>query len=147
MVPAEKLVEYEVSILAVNIEQGRVEPDRPKMTGFAIRSIPDTTTAAPAVDDDLAPGETTIVREKLRFRKLDVGDRVKKGQLLGIDQSRPWPWKTWPIKQAKVEAAAADVLATARAEGGVGAAACTRSTRCAPPTSGRSRTTTGASPR
>jgi len=110
-IPEDKLITYDVSILAVSINESEwlktalgeriVDPRNP---GRHYRRV--------LPDDELTPGTTTIVRQTLRFRKLEVGDHVHKGQLLGLINPA-LALEDLSIKQAKVEAADADALATA----------------------------------
>jgi WD40 repeat protein/biotin carboxyl carrier protein len=104
-VPDNKLIPFEVSILAVPVgrdekvaDEDRVyDPQNPRRV---LRKARNT--------DNLDPGTTVIVRKKVQYRKLDVGDRVKKGQLLGIIN----PALTvaeMVIKQQNIEGAEADV--------------------------------------
>src|SRR5262249_7681629 len=62
-------------------------------------------------DDELAPGQTAVVRQERRYRKLNLGDRVTKGQLLGLINPA-LAVDDLAIKQAKLEAAEADVHTT-----------------------------------
>ncbi len=104
VVPKDKRIEYEVNILAVPVTTWTgVEPkDRisvPTEPGKFYRRVRPT--------DDLAPGTTTIIRQTLRYRKLDIGDRVEAGQLLGIINP-DLALADLAIKQSKVEGAEAE---------------------------------------
>lgn len=63
------------------------------------------------VNDSMDPGTTKIFNVKLRLRKLREGDLVKSNQILGVINPA-LALNELGIKQAKVEASAADVLAT-----------------------------------
>jgi WD40 repeat protein len=104
-VPKDKLLEYEVSILVVPVTtwdgvapKDRIE-DPTDPTKRLYRRVRPT--------DDLAPGTTSVVLQKLKFRKLDVGDRVKAGQLLGV-VNPDLALADLAIKQSKVEGAEAE---------------------------------------
>jgi WD40 repeat protein len=104
VVPKDKLLEFDVSILVVPVTtwadvepKDRItDPTDPKRLYRRVRPT-----------DDLAPGTTSIVHQKLKFRKLDVGDRVKAGQLLGIINP-DLALADLAIKQSKVEGAEAE---------------------------------------
>ncbi len=103
-VPKEKLLEYDVSILVVPVTtwtdvdpKDRIsDPGNPKQLYRRVRPT-----------DELAPGTTSIMHLKLQFRKLDIGDRVKAGQLLGIINP-DLALADLAIKQSKVEGAEAE---------------------------------------
>jgi WD40 repeat protein len=104
VVPKDKLLEYEVSILVVeestwaDVEpKDRItDPTDPKRLYRRVRPT-----------DALLAGQTSIVLQKLQFRKLDVGDRVRAGQLLGIINPE-LALADLAIKQSKVEGADAE---------------------------------------
>jgi WD40 repeat protein len=113
-VPQDKLITYEVSALAVEVSQAAWEklPEKERVYNPV---GPHFYYRRPLPTDAFEPGRTAIVRQTLRFRKLEMGDRVHKDQVLGwinpalaLDEVG--------IKQANVEAAAADVLATVAAK-------------------------------
>ena len=102
-VPKQKLVEFEVGVLVVAVPSwdGVAEVDR-----FQDPKYPEKYRRALA-SDELIPGKTVVFRQRLRLRKLDVGDRVREGQLLGIINPAV-ALEEMASKQAKLEAADAD---------------------------------------
>jgi WD40 repeat protein len=103
-VPRSKLLEYEVPMLAVRVDTAdawRALPEEERL-----RDVDSPTKYFRAVrgSDSLAPGTTVVIRQKMRFRKLDVGDRVKEGQLLGVINPSLAMEELF-IKQAGVEVA------------------------------------------
>jgi WD40 repeat protein len=103
IIPEHKLVEYEVNLLAVRVSSWAGVPEKDRIQDdkghYYRRWLP---------GDELAPGTTALVRQKLRFRKLDIGDRVRKDQQLGVINPE-LALEEVGTKQAKLEAADADV--------------------------------------
>ncbi len=103
-VPKEKLLEYDVSILVVPVTtwndvdpKDRItDPANPRVLYRRVRPT-----------DELVPGMTSIVHQKLQFRKLDIGDRVKAGQMLGVINP-DLALADLAIKQSKFEGAEAE---------------------------------------
>jgi biotin carboxyl carrier protein len=62
--------------------------------------------------DELPPGATVIVRQRRLLRRIDVGERVRRGQLLGVINPA-LAEDDLALKLSKVEAAAADAAGAA----------------------------------
>jgi hypothetical protein len=114
VIPRHKEVFYEVGLLIVEITRAEWEatPAKDRIQDGAVGrpGSPARYFRRARVTDEMAPGATAIVRQKLRFRKLDIGDRVQAGQLLGVINPAQ-ALDDMAAKQAKVDSAAADVRA------------------------------------
>ncbi len=105
-VPPHKLVEFEVSILAVVAGRDEQVPDderilNPLAPQLRLRKARST--------DSLAPGTTSVVRRKVQLRKLGLGDRIQAGQLLGVIDPA-LAGAEMVSKQRKIEGNHAEVL-------------------------------------
>lgn len=109
-VPADKLLEFDVNILGVRIsrEQWLALPEKERLTD---RRYPDTYFRPSTPDDELAPNTTVMVRHRVKYRTLDVGDRVEAGQMVGLINPI-LALDDVSIKQQKVDAAESDAKAT-----------------------------------
>jgi multidrug efflux pump subunit AcrA (membrane-fusion protein) len=104
--PASKLLKpYEIATLAIEVPSWRNVPVEERL---ADESRPDKYFRKVRSTDTLAPGTTTVVRRKVLLRRLDIGDRVREGQLLGI-VNPALAREDLVIKQEKVQGALADV--------------------------------------
>jgi hypothetical protein len=103
-VPKDKLLEYDVSILVVPVSTWTDVDPKDRITNPA---NPNQLYRRVRPTDELAPGTTCIIHQKLQFRKLDIGDRVKAGQMLGIINP-DLALADLAIKQSKVEGAEAE---------------------------------------
>ncbi len=110
-VPDDKLITCEIGVLGVIVPTESAWLALPAKDRLQDAHTPDRYYRRARPDDDLAPGTTAIVRERPRLRKLDVGNRVQKDQLLGVINPA-LALDDLAIKQAKVEAADADVQAS-----------------------------------
>jgi WD40 repeat protein len=82
-VPTSKVLEFEVPMLAVPIDKDawRNLPEEERLKDMDEK---DKYYRAVRYSDSLGPRTTVVIRQKLKFRMLDVGDRVKKDQMLGV---------------------------------------------------------------
>jgi len=115
-VPEDKLIKRDVGLLAVQISPGdEVEPEERITDPESGLPYRDPKTGAeyrrPRITDTFEPGSMTIIRQKLRFRRLAENDEVKKDQLIGVVNPTV-ALEDVASKRTKVEAAAADVRAT-----------------------------------
>src|SRR5262249_5259853 len=88
-VPADKLIEREVPRLFLEVSQSeyagtRVEDREAVINKKADGSVFYRYYRAATENDQLLPGRTRIFSQKIRLRKLDKNDRVKKGMLLAV---------------------------------------------------------------
>jgi WD40 repeat protein len=108
-VPPSKLIEFEVPTLAVKVptldawralpeEERLIDVDSPKK--FFVRAVRYT--------DTLEPNTTVVIRQKLRFRKLELGDPVRKGQMLGVINPA-LAMEDLYIKQTLIDVAASEI--------------------------------------
>jgi WD40 repeat protein len=105
--PKDKVLPYEVATLGIEVKSWRGIPEEERLTDD---SKPDQMFRRVRSTDTLAPGTTMVVRRKVLLRRLDVGDRVREGQLLGIINPA-LAREELVIKKEKVEGADADVRA------------------------------------
>jgi WD40 repeat protein len=108
-IPTEKRVTLEIGVLAIEVASwdGVDENDR-----FRHPSDPKRLFRRALVTDELVPGSLVLIRQKRTFRKLDRGNVVEEGQLLGIINPA-LAVDEMGTKLAKLDAAAADVRAAA----------------------------------
>ena len=105
-VPLAKRIPYTFKILAIPVSTWAGIPENERIVderspGKFYRRVRPT--------DDLAPGTTALVRQKVVLRALDVGDHVKEGQMLGV-VNPALSVDELTVRQQKVEAASSDVL-------------------------------------
>lgn len=119
-VPEHLLIVQEIAVLAVRTTREEWERE-PRATRLLPQEIPFDAVSgrkaetvyyrAARTSDEMAPGTTIIRWHKQRFRKLNEGDRVRKGDVLGVVNPEVALVEV-QIKQAKVEASSADVGAS-----------------------------------
>lgn len=85
-VPAEKLISFEITTLAIRVKD---ENEWAKLSARdqlkAFGTDGKIAWYRPVLDtDNLMESETALITRKLSFRSLDVGDEVRPGQMLGI---------------------------------------------------------------
>src|SRR5262249_20253245 len=104
------LLQFEVETLGIIVTQAQWEalPEKDRLQDIR---YPGRYFRQPNADDDLAPSTTAMVRRKLKYRALDIGDRVEAGQMVGMINP-VLSLDDVKIKKEKVDAAAADVEAT-----------------------------------
>lgn len=83
-VPPNKLFEHDVPMLAIEVTSATEWRNLPEEERLRDVDAPKKMYRAIRLSDSLAPRTTVVIRQKIRFRKLEVGDRVNKGQLLGV---------------------------------------------------------------
>jgi WD40 repeat protein len=102
--PERRIPDAELGFLTIQVEKVDRHPDEPK---FTFPDDPKTVYRRWLPDDDLPPGKLRLAREKHTVRKLVVGDKVERGQLVAVVN----PAKALDevaTKVAKVKAAEAD---------------------------------------
>lgn len=103
-VPEEKIIEVEVGFLAVDIGDGSGVPASEQ---FTLKNRPGRYFRKARDNEELPPERVVVAREKMQLRKLEVGDRVEKGQLLAIVNPE-LALDEMAIKVSKLDAAEAD---------------------------------------
>jgi WD40 repeat protein len=107
--PKHRRVEMEVPILGTKIAPG--EKLDPKEQPIHNPEDPNTRYRRPRVTDSFEPGTTTIIRQKIYFRKLSENDRLEEGNIVGVINPAV-ALEELAVKQSKLDAAAADVRAS-----------------------------------
>jgi hypothetical protein len=110
-VPPDRLIRYQTVTLGIRVPTEQDWLALPAEERLRDSRHPDSWYRRAGPDDELAPGQTAVVRQERRYRKLNLGDRVTTGQLLGLINPA-LAVDDLAIKQAKLEAAEADVHTT-----------------------------------
>src|SRR5262249_5479483 len=106
-VPKDQLIEFEVTTLAVPVTRNEFYTLQSSQRVLD-DATPDKFYRKVRSTDKLSPKSTVVTHRKVQFRTVDIGDRVKKDQILGVINPA-LAVAELGIKHHNVDGAAADV--------------------------------------